>query len=111
MSLIKHQQEFLLDVCKLVQYATEQGFVVTGGELWRSPEQQKIYVQTGRSKTMQSKHLNRVAIDLNIFKNGKLCSASEITPLGDFWESLNKLNRWGGRFRTLVDSPHFERNV
>ena len=111
MSLIKHQQEFLLDVCKLVQYATEQGFVVTGGELWRSPEQQKIYVQTGRSKTMKSKHLNRVAIDLNIFKDGKIASFKDAEILGNYWESLNPLNRWGGRFRTLVDQPHFERNV
>jgi hypothetical protein len=33
MSLSTEQAAFLLDACKLIQYATEQGFKVTGGEL------------------------------------------------------------------------------
>ena len=36
MSLNQEQAAFLLDVCKLVTHATEQGFVVTGGELART---------------------------------------------------------------------------
>ena len=71
MSLSQEQAAFLLDACKLIQYATEQGFVVTGGELARTPEQQAIYFKTGRSKTMNSIHLKRCAIDLNFF-NSKL---------------------------------------
>jgi hypothetical protein len=31
MSLSNEQAAFLLDACKLIQYATEQGFKVTGG--------------------------------------------------------------------------------
>jgi len=54
MSLNTEQAAFLLDACKLVQYATEQGFTVTAGELARTPEQQAIYFKTGRSKTMNS---------------------------------------------------------
>lgn len=111
MKMLEHQAAFLLDMCKLIQHAAAAGFVVTGGELWRTPEQQKVYVQTGRSKTLKSKHLDRLAIDLNIFKDGKLCSVSEIEPLGDYWESLCPLNRWGGRFSKLKDGPHFERNI
>jgi hypothetical protein len=72
MSLSTEQAAFLLDMCKLIQYATDQGFVVTGGELARTPEQQAIYVKTGRSKTMNSIHLKRCAIDLNFFKDGKI---------------------------------------
>jgi hypothetical protein len=87
MSLSQEQAAFLLDACKLIQYATEQGFMVTGGELARTPEQQAIYVKTGRSKTLNSIHLKRCAID------------------------LNPKNRWGGNFKSLVDCPHFERNV
>ena len=70
MSLNTEQAAFLLDACKLVQYATEKGFMVTGGELARTPEQQAIYFKTGRSKTMKSIHLKRCAIDLNFFKDG-----------------------------------------
>ena len=112
MSLVAEQAAFLQDVCKLLQYAAEQGWVVTGGELYRTPEQQEIYLKTGRSKTMASNHLKRCAIDLNFFKDGKLIwDKAQIAPLGAYWESLNSKNRWGGNFRSLVDVPHFERNV
>lgn len=112
MSLVQEQAAFLLDAAKLVQHATEQGFVVTGGELWRTPEQQKVYVQTGRSKTMASNHLRRLAIDLNFFKNGELVYDKNVLRLiGEYWESLNPANRWGGNFRSIVDVPHFERNI
>lgn len=109
MSLVSEQSAFLLDVCKLIQKATEEGWVVTGGELARTPEQQEIYVKTGRSKTMDSVHLKRCAVDLNFFKEGKLVyDKKALAPLGDYWEALSPKNRWGGRWR-FVDTPHFER--
>ena len=119
MSMVKMQHEFLQDVVKLLQKAYELGFVVTGGELWRPIEMQKLYVKMGRSKTMQSAHLNRLAIDFNFFLDGKLVGRKEIEPLGKFWESLHPKNRWGGSWRGLieagkssfVDAPHFERQV
>lgn len=112
MSLSDEQSAFLLDACKLIQYATEQGFKVTGGELFRTAEQQAIYVQTGRSKTLNSNHLKRLAIDLNFFSDGKIIwDKSILAPLGAYWETLNPKNRWGGNFKSLVDCPHFERNV
>ncbi len=112
MSLVKEQAEFLRDVCRLVEYASDTGWVVTGGELWRSPEQQAVYVKTGRSNTLQSNHLRRLAVDLNFFKGGQLVyDIEQIRPLGIFWENLHDRNRWGGNFKSLVDVPHFERNV
>ncbi len=112
MSMVAEQAAFLLDVCKLIQHANEQGWVITGGELYRTPEQQAIHFKAGRSKTMNSVHLRRMAIDLNFFRDGKLVwDREQIAPLGKFWESLNPKNRWGGNFRSLVDVPHFERNA
>ena len=102
----------MLDISRLIRWCAEQGYVVTGGELWRTVEQQKIYVQTGRSKTMNSKHLDRLAIDLNFFICEKiLTTVEEIAPIGKYWESLDAKNRWGGNFSTFKDAPHFERNV
>jgi hypothetical protein len=122
--LIEAQAEFLLDVVKLVEHATTGGYILTAGEMYRTPEQQAIYLKTGRSKTMASEHLNRRAVDFNIFKQDttgalKLCTRDEIKPLGDYWENLNPLNRWGGNWRGLVDAgkshfvdaPHFERRA
>ena len=74
--------------------------------------EQAIYFKTGRSKTMNSIHLKRCAIDLNFFKDGKIIwDKATIAPLGVYWESLHAKNRWGGNFSNLVDCPHFERNV
>jgi len=110
MSLVTEQAAFLLDMCKLIQFATEQGFTLTAGELYRTPEQQEIYVKTNRSSTMNSMHLLRLAVDFNIFKDGKLVgNKATLAPLGAYWESLNPLNSWGGNGKKLVDTPHFSR--
>lgn len=112
MSQITEQAAFLLDACKLIEHATSAGFTLTAGELFRTAEQQGIYVKTGRSKTFDSDHLKRCAIDLNFFKDGKLIYDKDVLkPIGDFWESLNPANRWGGNFKSLKDVPHFERHV
>ena len=112
MPLVNEQAEFLLDAVKLILKATEMGFTLTGGELYRTLEQQQIHFKNGRSKTMKSNHLRRCAIDLNFFKDGKLIyDKTLLQPIGDYWESLNPKNRWGGNWHSLVDVPHFERNV
>ena len=112
MSMVQEQAAFLLDTCKLIQFATDEGWTVTGGELARTPEQQAIYFKTGRSKTMDSIHLKRCAIDLMFFKDGKIVwDRAQLAPVGAFWESLHPKNRWGGNFKSLLDVPHFERNV
>lgn len=112
MSMVPIQAEFLLDVCKLIQHATEQGWVVTGGELHRSLEQQQIHVKAGRSKTMNSQHMLRLAIDLMFFRDRQLTwDRAALAPIGEYWESLNPKNRWGGNFKSLVDVPHFERRA
>lgn len=112
MSLVQEQAAFLLDVANLIQKATTLGWTVTGGELYRTAEQQQIYVKTGRSKTMNSNHLKRMAIDLNFFKDGKLIyDIAALKPIGTYWETLNPKNSWGGNWTSFKDVPHFERRA
>lgn len=112
MSNVEEQADFLQDVALLIQKAREMGFLVTGGELYRTPEQQQIHIKAGRSKTMNSLHLSRRAIDLNFFKDGKLTYDKKVLePLGKYWESLHPLNSWGGNGIKLVDTPHFSRGI
>jgi hypothetical protein len=107
MTLGQNQQAFARDLVKLLQQAFESGYEVRVGEVLRTPEQQALYMQTGRSKTMNSMHLKKCAADLHFFKDGQLCYPPE---LGKFWESLSpSINRWGGNFRSFKDEPHFER--
>lgn len=124
MSLSDEQFEFIKDFSLLVQYATRLGFKVTPGEIRRTIEQQKIYVDTGRSRTMRSAHIDGLAGDLNFFKGGVYIAGLHgeealgiLKPLGVFWESLNKKNIWGGNFDRdfnrrdpWIDVPHFQRN-
>ncbi len=115
MSLNEQQNIFIQHVALLINQAHELGLVVTAGELYRTPEQQKHYIKTGRSKTMNSQHLKRLAIDLNFFirqEDGKLkliYDHENIRQLGLFWENLDTANKWGGNWSSFKDTPHFER--
>ena len=108
MSLVDKQWQFLKNVSKLINYAEDTGVILTGGELYRTVEQQKIHFDAGRSKTMKSNHMKRLAIDFNFFIDGELVyDHKKITELGNFWKSLNPKNEWGG-FWAFKDVPHFE---
>jgi hypothetical protein len=112
MSKVNEQAEFLQDFCALIQKAASLGFTVTAGELQRPIEMQEIYVRTGRSKTMNSKHIERMAGDLNFFIAGKYITSKELLqPLGDYWEELDPKNSWGGNWNSFKDTPHFERRA
>ena len=107
MTLGEHQEKFSRHLAKLLQRAWELGYEVRMGEVQRPIEMQELYVKTGRSKTMNSQHLKKCAADLHFTKAGVLCYPKE---LGDFWESLDPLNQWGGNWKSFKDQPHFERH-
>ncbi|HCY84243.1 MAG TPA: hypothetical protein DHV36_03815 [Desulfobacteraceae bacterium] len=115
MSMVEEQDLFLQHLAKLVDKAHELGLVISAGELYRTAEQQKAYVKTGRSTTMNSQHLKRLAFDLNFFirePDGSLTLTYDnerVRQLGVFWESLDGANRWGGNWQSFKDTPHFER--
>jgi len=108
MSLGHAQEKFSYDVCKLLTFAMDSGYFVRIGEAQRTVEQQKLYVNSGRSKTMNSMHLKKCAIDLHFIKDGVLCYPDKI---GNYWESLSKENKWGGNWNSFKDKPHFERKI
>jgi len=117
MTLGQQQELFAKHAVMLINQAWELGFQVRLGEVQRPIEMQEIYVRTGRSKTMDSQHIKKLAIDLVLLRDGKICTHEEIKPLGIWWERLDVKNRWGGSWRgliearksTFVDAPHFER--
>jgi peptidoglycan L-alanyl-D-glutamate endopeptidase CwlK len=106
MTLGQHQERFSADLARLILHAVAGGYGVRMGEAFRTPEQQQIYVKTGRSKTFNSMHLKKCAADLHFTKDGALCYPEE---LGRYWESLDPLNSAGMFWRSFKDSPHFER--
>lgn len=119
LTLGQSQELFAAHVAQLIQKAFAMGYGVRLGEVMRPIEMQELYVKTGRSKTMNSMHIKKLAIALNLIKDGKLCTREQIEPLGKWWEELDPANRWGGSWRGLVeakkssfvDAPHFERQA
>lgn len=111
MNLGLEQQAFSRDLVMLMQEALNLGYEIRMGEVQRTEQQQKIYFDTGKSKTMDSMHLKKCAADLFFTKAGGDGSIVYPEELGVFWESLSKKNRWGGHFKSFKDSPHFERNL
>lgn len=117
MSLVNKQWIFLQNVAKLIQFAAAEGYVLTGGELYRTADQQKIFLRNGQSLSKYSKHQDRLAIDLNLFIGGRYVTQTEqYEPLGIHWRALHPLNVWGGDWNSngnmqderLSDGNHFE---
>jgi peptidoglycan L-alanyl-D-glutamate endopeptidase CwlK len=112
MKLQDEQQIFTYHIAQLIVFATTNGFGLTFGEAYRTKYQQEEYLRTGKSKTMRSNHLKRLAVDFNFFVDGKLTYDKDaLEVLGEYWELLDDKNRWGGNFTNFIDTPHFERKV
>ena len=95
MSLREKQSRFAYLVSLLIQHAYENGYELTFGD---------AYAKSGHC--INSYHYRRLAIDFNLFKDGEYLTDTEDHKfLGEFWESLDPKNRWGGRFK---DGNHYE---
>ncbi len=109
MTLREQQSKFATMTAQLILWCQEQGYEVTLGEAYRTKAQQEIYVAEGKSQTMRSKHLNRLAVDLNLFVAGKYqTSMAAYAPLGAYWTSLDPGCVWGGNWTSFKDAVHFE---
>jgi hypothetical protein len=106
MSLRKKQTEFARLIPRLIDKAFELGFEVTLGDAYRDP---RVHGAMGEKKSysaISSNHKIRLAIDLNLFKDGRYIADSEgHAELGAWWEAQHAAARWGGRFQ---DPNHYE---
>lgn len=105
-ALLDQQIAFAQLVPRLIDWAFANGYQVTGDEWWRSPTEAAINAKTGAGIS-NSLHPLKLAIDLNLLKNGVLLeSVEDYRPLGEFWKTLHTLARWGGDF-SKPDADHF----
>jgi len=102
----KLQEEFAQSAAKLILKAAELGYDVTLGEAWRTPEQAQ-WNADHHIGVAHSLHMERLAIDLNLFKDGVYITAPEAyLQLGDWWKSLGTEYRYGGDFK-IRDYDHY----
>ncbi len=101
MSIVNLQQEFAQAAADLIREANRQGYEVTLGDAYRDPRVHGDYgekVGYGRSR---SNHKMRLAIDLNLWKDGEwLRDTEDHRPLGEWWERTYAIHdaSWGGRW-------------
>lgn len=94
MSLGSRQRKFTLMVSKLIEFAYASGYELTFGDAWATD-----------GHVENSFHYIRLAIDLNLFKDGVyLTETSDHQFLGDYWKAAG--GSWGGDFRRK-DGNHY----
>lgn len=102
-TLRQKQSRFASMVPRLIDKAHELGFDVTLGDAYRDPRvfgELKVFKGYGNAASC---HKLRLAVDLNLFRNGEfLPSSKDHEPLGLWWESQG--GTWGGRFN---DGNHY----
>lgn len=105
MGLFSTQAEFTKLVARLIDKAFELGYEATLGDAYRDPRVHGVLgVKLGYGHP-KSGHKNRLAIDLNLFKDGKFLEGTDAhKELGEWWEQQHPLARWGGRFN---DGNHY----
>jgi hypothetical protein len=104
-SLRVKQSRFAFQVARLIQQAYTMGYEVTLGDAYRDPRVHGAFGEKRAYGRSRSVHKVRLAIDLNLFKDGKfLQSTEDHKPLGEWWEQQGADHRWGGRFN---DGNHY----
>ena len=102
--LFLKQTAFSRMLVRLLQKAHDLGYEVTLGEAYRPPEQAAANAAKGVG-IRNSLHILRLAVDLNLFRDGQYLSSTEShRPLGEYWESIG--GSWGGRF-SKPDGNHY----
>lgn len=88
------QKQFVRMVADLIIFAYDNGYELSFGDAW---------ARSGHAAG--SYHYKRLAIDLNLFKDGRWLKLTEDhLPLGEYWESNG--GTWGGRFKS-PDGNHY----
>ena len=78
----------------LIQYAYYMGYTLTYGD---------ALAKSGHK--IRSYHYKALAVDFNLFKDGEwLKDTEDHAFLGEFWERLDPMCTWGGRFQ---DGNHY----
>lgn len=86
-------------------------FIITDG--CRTIEEQRVFVSTGKSKTMRSRHLGGMAIDYVALIDGRVTyDVGYMEEIADLFKAaadeLGIPIKWGGDWKSFKDTPHIE---
>lgn len=95
------QERFAAMLPGLINKAIELGYKIRLGDLYRDP---RVHGEMGVKQGYghrNSCHKLRLAIDINLVKDGKLLGPEAHAPLHDYWDSV------GGAERIPNDMNHY----
>jgi hypothetical protein len=105
MTLRQKQSAFAALTVKLLQRILDAGYEFTYGDAFRD---HRVHGVPGVKKSYSSAnsvHKQRLALDINLFKDGRfLTSTEDHRVFGEWWEKQHPDARWGGRFN---DGNHY----
>ena len=102
------------DLQKLVKNAIGLSTIDFGiSEGMRTKERQQILYDTGKSQTMNSRHLTGHAVDVYAWKDGAVSwEFEDYETINVAFSQASKLTNipyvWGGSWKSFKDGPHFE---
>jgi len=104
LTLREKQSQFARMVTlQLIPKLYELGYEFTYGDAYRDPRLHGKIGEVLGYGHRNSCHKLRLAVDLNLFKDGKFIESTEDHRLlGEYWESIG--GAWGGRFE---DGNHY----
>lgn len=107
LSLGQDQRDFTRNVGYLLQHIYAAGYEATLGDAYRDPRSHGAMGEVGVYGRSNSAHKQRLAIDLNLFKDGAYLTTTEAhKPFGDYWKALDVDHVWGGDFD---DGNHYSK--
>lgn len=111
MTLGEKRREFSKMFAEFILWIFEQpGCEVQIEEVKRGQAQALANAARGAG-IANSLHLEGLAGDASIFKDGKLLqTVEEYRPFGEQWKSMHPENAWGGDFISRPDADHFSRS-
>lgn len=106
-TLGQKQRRFTRCLVQLINYIHYMEHDVTLGDAYRDP---RVFGKQGELKgygRASSAHKNRLAVDLNLFKNDKwLTTTAAHAQFGAYWKTLFDDCKWGGDFASQ-DANHY----
>lgn len=104
--LLQRQMRHLWAAGKLITRIYDTGYAGTWGQTLRTQAEADANAKDG-SGISHSLHILKLAMDLNLFKDGvELKTVEAFRPFGEYWKSLDVLCCWGGDFHS-PDADHF----
>jgi hypothetical protein len=107
MTLGEKQEFFMRQLPRLIDKVHELGYEIRGGDLFRDPRSHGAMGVIGVYGHKNSCHKLKLAIDLNLFKDGRFITDSEgHKDIGAWWIAQHPDNRCGVFF-SIPDPNHY----